>query len=88
MIVNIDEVKEHLKIDDSEEDIYLEMLIKASEEFLFNATGKKFDSSNNLAKVSILFLIGDMYENRMATTDKVSSKIREIVAMLITQLAY
>ncbi|EPY2286131.1 head-tail connector protein [Clostridium sporogenes] len=88
MIVTVKEVKEYLKIDGDEEDIYLEILIKAAEEFIFNGTGKIFDSNNKLAKIVALFLIGDMHENRTMTTEKVGAKVREIVTMILIQLAY
>ncbi|MGG7163789.1 head-tail connector protein [Clostridium ihumii] len=88
MIVSVEEVKEYLKIDGDEENKYLEILINAAEEFIMNGTGKKFDSNNKLAKIVALFIIGDMHENRTMTTEKVGVKVREIVTMILIQLAY
>lgn len=88
MILTIDEVKKHLKIDHDYEDDSILLLMAASEDFIKNATGKNFDERNNLAKVVSLFLIADMYENRSMTTDKMNERIRSIVTMLLTQLAF
>jgi len=88
MIVTLEEAKEHLKVDGNEDDTYIQNLIGASEQFIKNGTGKIFDGTNYLAKTVCLLLVADMYENRITTTDKVGAKMREIVSMMLTQLAY
>lgn len=88
MIITLEEAKEHLRIDSSEDDMYIQNLIGASEQFIKNGTGKVFDETNYLAKSVCLLLVADMYENRITATDKVGSKMREIVSMMLTQLAY
>lgn len=87
MIVTLDEVKEHLRIDYDSEDLYLEILIKAAGEFIYNTTGIRFDNTNSLAKVACLFIISDLYENRNASTEKMNEKIRNIVMMILSQLS-
>ena len=88
MIITLEEAKMHLKVDSDEEDNYIQILIDASEEFINYATGKNFDKDNKRAKVVCLFLIADMYENRLSTTDKVNEKIKSIAMLLLTQLAF
>ncbi len=87
MVVKLEEVKDHLKIDSTEEDNYLKILISASEEFIKNGTGKDFDETNSLAKIVCLFLIADLYENRELSTSKLTEKVRSTASMLLTQLA-
>ena len=87
MIVTLEEAKQHLRVDTNDDDTYIQGLIVAAEQFVQVATGKTFDSTNALAKTVCLLLIGDLYEKRELTTDKASEKIRDIVTMILTQLA-
>lgn len=88
MIITVEEAKKHIKVDGSEEDTYIEGLIKMSEKFIKNGTGKTFNDTNFIAKTVSLMLVADMYENRVTTTDKVGSKTRELVLMMLIQLGY
>lgn len=88
MIVSLEEAKTHLRIDSDEDNTYIQSLIAASDQFIKNATGKTFDSTNQLAKIVILMIVADMYDNRTMATDKVSTKTRELVSMMLIQLSY
>lgn len=93
MILDLEETKSWLRVDGLEEDITIGMLIGASEEYLKNATGKEFESNNNLAKLFCLILVSDWYENRelVMTTSlgrSVSEKIRRTVESMLLQLQY
>lgn len=87
MIVTLEEAKLYLRIDGNEDDILLDTLIAAAEEYIKNATGKEFDNSSRLAKLLCLVLITDWYENR-AQTDKISEKYRFTVQTILGQLKY
>lgn len=87
LIIDRDEAKLYLRIDGNEDDILLDTLIAAAEEYIKNATGKEFDNSNRLAKLLCLVLITDWYENR-AQTDKISEKYRFTVQTILGQLKY
>ncbi|GIW49201.1 MAG: hypothetical protein KatS3mg079_677 [Caloramator sp.] len=87
MIVTLEEAKHHLRIDTEDDDAYIQILINAAEQFIYNITGKTFDENNSLAKTVCLLLIADLYEKRELTTDKTSEKVRDIVTMILTQLA-
>lgn len=87
MIINLEEAKTHLKIDFDSDDKYIELLIKASEEFIYNSTGKNFNEQNSLAKIASLFIVSDLYENRTMSTDKMNENIRSIVNMILVQLS-
>lgn len=77
-----------MRVDFIEDDVYIQTLINVAEEYLKNATGVIFDSTNNLARLYCLVLISDMYENRAYTTDKVSERIRISMQSILTQLQY
>jgi len=87
MIVSLEEAKQHLRVDTNDDDTYIQMLIKAAEQYVQNTTGKTFDGTNALAKTVCLLLIGDLYDNRQLSTDKASDKVRDIATMILTQLA-
>ena len=87
MIVTLEEAKQHLRVDTNDDDAYIQGLIAAAEQFVQSTTGKVFDSTNALAKTVCLLLIGDLYEKRELPTDKVGERIRDIVTMILTQLA-
>lgn len=87
MIVTLEESKQHLRVDGNDDDVYIQMLIDAAEQFIVNATGKTFDGSNALAKTACLLLTADLYDNRQMSTDRASEKVRDIVTMILTQLS-
>lgn len=87
MIVNLEETKQYLRIDDNESDVLLNSLINAAEEYLKNATGQEFDNTNNLARLFCWVLVADWYENR-EYTGKTSDKTRPIIESMMAQLKY
>lgn len=87
-ILDIQEVKEWLRIDDDYDDKSLEMLAYAAESYLNNATGKTFDSTNQLAKLFCLVLVTDWYENRELIGQKASDKVRFTIQSILAQLQY
>lgn len=87
MIVSLDEVKNWLRIDFSDDDTLLSSLIGASETYLKNATGIEYDSSNHLAKLFCMVLISDWYENR-ELIGKASDQVRPIINSILMQLSY
>lgn len=95
MIITLEEVKQHLRNDDSpdpedvkKEDSYITILINAAEQFVRDGTGKVFTNTNWLAKAVCLLLVADMYENREMTTAKVGQRTSKIAEMLLTQLSF
>ena len=88
MLITLDEAKEYLRVDGDEDNTLIETLIKASEEYLKNATGRSFDTTNNLARLFCLLLVVDWYENRGLTAGKVGDKIRPVIDSMLAQLNY
>lgn len=88
-LLDIDEVKQWLRLETSytDEDKTLNTLIKAAEEYLKNATGMEFNSTNQLAKLFCLVLIADWFEDRQMV-GKVSDKVRHTIESILMQLRY
>ena len=63
MLVSVDEVKTHLRIDQDEEDVYLESLIRqaAAEDYCRVSFG---DDAPEPVRLAILLFVGFYYENR------------------------
>lgn len=85
MILTLEEVKEYLKIDYDDEDNLLLELISTAENYLYNATGTHFDSSNRLAKLYCRVLVNEWYKDRGLTGN---SKVRYTLQSILTQLKY
>lgn len=88
-IIDLEAVKEFLRVDYEEEDALIESLIIASEMYLKNATGKEFTSKNELAVLYCKVLIGDWYNNRELMANKnVSEKVKFTLQSILLQLQY
>ncbi|MGE4417571.1 MAG: head-tail connector protein [Marinobacterium sp.] len=87
MIVTLEEAKQYLRVDHSDDDALITLLIGAAEQFLQDATGKTFDASNSLAKVVCLTIIADLYDQRQVEVDKVGVRTRRIIELALTQLS-
>ncbi|HHY28450.1 MAG TPA: phage gp6-like head-tail connector protein [Desulfitobacterium dehalogenans] len=86
MILDLAETREWLR-DNEVSESTLQMLINAAELYLNNATGKGFDSENDLAKLFCLVLVTDWNEDRQMV-GKVSEKVRFTVDSILAQLQY
>lgn len=87
MIVTLPEVKQYLRLEleHTEDDQLLETMVSAAEEYLFSATGKEFISSSPRAKLLVLVLVAEWYENREAI-GHVSMRLKDTVRSLLLQL--
>lgn len=89
--MTLDEVKSFLKVDYEDDDALLTGLIKASEQYLKNATGKTFEETNELAKLYRLVLINEWYSRREfieAEKKGVSEKVRFTLQSILLQLEF
>ena len=87
MILTLDEVKLWLRIDGDADDTSLAILIATAEQYLKNATGIEFNSTNTLAKLLCMSLISDWYENR-EHVGKESDRTRFTIQSILMQLTY
>lgn len=86
--MDLEELKLFLRIDGEEEDLFIEGLQIAAEEYLTNA-GIKKDYTKELYKLAIKILISHWYENRaVETVGKNVSKIAFGLDTIIVQLKY
>lgn len=87
MIVTLEDAKNWLKVETDEDDQLIAALIKAAEGYIFNATGKEFDDTNEVARTLCLLLVTDWYEDRDITRQP-GQRVRYIVESMIAQLQY
>lgn len=67
MIVSIDEVKTHLRIEDDEEDEYLQSLVQQAQAVAEDYCRVSFDEMDNVAepvRLAVLLFVSHYYENR------------------------
>lgn len=77
-------IKKHLRVDFDDDDDLIALEKSAAEEYVKNAVGI-YDDTNPLARLLVLFLVGEMYKNRqysISVNDKNSYTVRSIVSQL------
>lgn len=84
------EVKSYLRVDGSEEDALIQMMMAAAEDFVIGAVGA-YDESSPKAKMLYLYATQDMYDNRQLVAVNTagysaSQYYRSMVESLIRQL--
>lgn len=70
--MQLDEIKEYLRIDSDDENNYLQELIETSEAYIDGMVGENYKLNEKAVKLSTILrkkLIADMYENRTTTID-------------------
>src|SRR5690606_37477552 len=93
MPLPLNEVKQWLRVDHDDEDTILQSMIAAAEEYLRSALPSWIDPAKNQpAKMLILSLVADMYENRDTIADvRYAAQLagyRQTIQSLIAQLKY
>lgn len=90
MIVTLDEIKNFCKVDFDDDDNLLTLIEASAEQYLINAGGNittLTDADKNLAKLYILVLVNDWYNNRNLLADnKISEKVRYTLQSILLQL--
>lgn len=88
--MELDVIKEYLKIDFDDDDRLLEMLLGAARRYVFDAVGYQPDETDERVKLLLLVLISDWYEHReytdSNTSQKISPKVRWTVRSIVLQL--
>lgn len=86
MILTLQEAKEFLKkeTDYISEDSFITSLIVSAENYIKNATGKTFDSANELYKLAIKMLLSHWYTKReiVGKADKLAYSLDSILFQL------
>ena len=85
--MEVTELKEYLRIDNSDEDVLILGLQKAAEEYMTNA-GVNKDYTKELYKLAIKVLVNHWYDNRMIYIDKSLNDLSYSLSAMITQIKY
>ena len=88
-LITLDEAKLWLRIDHDHEDNLIRFLIESARQYLRDATGREWSRANTTARLAMLALIADAYENRELTVGRNSTKdLRPAIQSIIAQLQY
>ena len=77
-------VKKWLKVDFDDDDDLITLEKQAAEQYVVNAVGK-YDDTDPLVRLLVLFLVGESYKNRtysISVNDKNAYTVRSIVSQL------
>lgn len=96
MFVTLEKIKNYTRIDTDEDDQLLEILISAAQEFLENATGKKYpllDENGNeieskLAEIFVAQLVAYWYEQRNPLEMKIGEDFNKVTQSILLQLRF
>ena len=86
-MITIDDVKNYLGIDytDTMVDNNIQRAINTAKAYIEGAIGKNTNLDDPRAKVLMLIVVSDLYDNR-GITDKVSATVRKLVYDFMLQL--
>lgn len=83
--LNIEFVKQYLKVDFPDDDLLIDTIIKGTKSYIISYTGLKKDEADKIEelKFAALLLIEQMYSNRSALveTDKINFALTTILDM-------
>ena len=89
-MLNLDKVKNYLKVDYADDDAIIETYIIATEKFLKKLCEKNEfeEDKQELAEIYMLAMINELYNSRNLTVDKAEQRVRTIMQSLLNQLRY
>ncbi|WDL98129.1 head-tail connector protein [Alicyclobacillus sp. ALC3] len=85
-IIQLTDTKNFLRVDFTDDDSLIQILIDAAEQYLTIATGKSFDSTNPVAQHVCYMLVASAYMNR-ENGQQLAVKANSVVTGLIYQLS-
>lgn len=86
-MVDLEKVKKHLRIDDANEDVYLQVLITAATQYVTAITTVENDfDAPAYYDLACLLLVANWYANRESTVAANTTELPHGVGMLITAL--
>lgn len=89
MSVNLDIVKQHMRIDDNDDDNYIKSLIEAAGIYITSMVGEKYkedEKAVKLAEVLQLKIINDLYSER-GTEIQSGTKKDVVVTSILDKLS-
>ena len=89
-MLNLNKVKNYLRVDFDDDDAIIETYIIATEKFLKTLCEKdEFEEDKQeLAEIYMLAVISELYNSRNLTVDKAEQRVRTIMQSLLNQLRY
>lgn len=83
-MVTVEDLKNSLRIDNTEDDKLIQTFINSAEGYIKSAVGKQAAGleSDDRYTVAVIFLAGMYYENRAETEVKIPYQIRSIIGQL------
>ncbi len=89
-MLNLNKVKNYLKVDFDDDDIIIETYIIATEKFLKKLCEKNEfkEDKQELAEIYMLAMISELYNSRNLTVDKAEQRVRTIMQSILNQLRY
>ena len=89
-MLNLDKVKNYLKVDYADDDAIIETYIIATEKFLKTLCVRdEFEEDKQeLAEIYMLAMINELYNSRNLTVDKAEQRVRTIMQSVLNQLRY
>lgn len=76
--LTLTEVKNYLRVDFSDDDALIASLMSVADEYLKSSVGATYDNTSERAKILLLLVISDLYDNR-GLSDKASGNVRKLV---------
>ncbi|WP_252242890.1 head-tail connector protein [Clostridium sp. ZS2] len=83
--MDLQQVKQFLRIDFDDDDSYIILLIDVAKEYIIGAVGK-YDETSARYKLLLLNIVSTLYENREYTIDKTNEKVTYTLKSIILQL--
>jgi len=83
--LTLDEVKNFLHVDFTEDDNLITGLMSAADSYLKGSIGQTYPNTDERAKTLSLLIISDLYDNR-GMNDKVGGTVRKLVDDFAMQL--
>lgn len=89
-MLDLDKVKNYLRVDYADDDAIIETYIIATEKFLKKLCEKNEfeEDKQELAEIYMLAMINELYNSRNLTVDKAEQRVRTIMQSLLNQLRY
>lgn len=82
----LDDVKTYLRIDEDADDVVLEVMMQATEQYIKDAAGF-YEEENPKIKMLYWLVIQDFYENRVLTVkESDKQRLTHVVSSLVLQL--
>ena len=84
--MTLDDVKAYLRIDEDADDMVLEIMMQATEQYIRDAVGF-YEKENPKIKMLYWLVISDFYENRVLTVkESDKQRLSHVVSSLVLQL--